>query len=99
MMHSVELTLQQQPEVLERVLRVARHRGFSIVKMNMNINADGTVKLVFDVKSERVIELLSHQLNKLIDVIDCQVAVLPVAVNTNTTAAQIVTQTKNTAQA
>ncbi|WP_144211460.1 acetolactate synthase 2 small subunit [Shewanella donghaensis] len=103
MMHSVELTLQQQPEVLERVLRVARHRGFSIVKMNMNINEDGTVKLVFDVKSERVIELLTHQLNKLIDVIDCQVAVLPAAVATNTpilaTAAQTATPTKNTVQA
>ncbi|WP_153916334.1 acetolactate synthase 2 small subunit [Shewanella sp. TC10] len=73
MMHSVELTLKQQPEVLERVLRVTRHRGFTITELTMTVNEDSTLKVNFDVQSERVIELLTHQLTKLFDVIDCQV--------------------------
>ncbi|MEZ9368691.1 acetolactate synthase 2 small subunit [Shewanella sp. 10N.286.51.B2] len=83
MMHSVELTLHNQPEVLERVLRVTRHRGFSIINMNMQLNEAGSVTLHFDVKSERVIELLTHQLNKLIDVIDCQAVTVPAAIDVN----------------
>ena len=79
MMHSVELTLKQQPEVLERVLRVTRHRGFTITKLTMILNEDSTLKVNFDVKSERVIGLLTHQLTKLFDVIDCQVIASSVA--------------------
>ncbi|GIU49046.1 MULTISPECIES: acetolactate synthase 2 small subunit [Shewanella] len=79
MMHSVELTLKQQPEVLERVLRVTRHRGFTITELTMTVNEDSTLKVNFDVKSERVIGLLTHQLTKLFDVLDCQVITSSVA--------------------
>ncbi|PMG72308.1 hypothetical protein BCU84_01910 [Shewanella sp. 10N.286.51.B7] len=73
MMHAVELRLKPQPEVLERVLRVTRHRGFTLTELTMTVNEDSTLKVNFDVESERVIGLLTHQLTKLFDVLDCQV--------------------------
>lgn len=73
MIHSLELTVQQRPEVLERVLRVTRHRGFTITQMQMRMNDDASLSLDMEVDSERAIELLSNQLNKLIDVTQCKV--------------------------
>lgn len=73
MIHSLELTVQQRPEVLERVLRVTRHRGFRIAQMQMRMNDDASLSLDMEVDSERAIELLSNQLNKLIDVTQCKV--------------------------
>lgn len=73
MIHSLELTVQQRPEVLERVLRVARHRGFRITQLQMRQNDDASLSLDMEVDSERAIELLSNQLNKLIDVTQCKV--------------------------
>ncbi len=73
MIHSLELTVQQRPEVIERVLRVVRHRGFTITQMQMRMNEDASLSLDMSVDSERAIELLSSQLNKLIDVTQCNV--------------------------
>ncbi|AQS38269.1 acetolactate synthase, small subunit [Shewanella psychrophila] len=73
MSYQLSLTLMQQPEVLERVLRVVRHRGFKVTKMNMQLEGDQSVQLAMQVESERAIELLTNQLDKLFDVIDCQV--------------------------
>jgi len=66
---------QKSPEFLERLLRVCRHRGFSV----KNINAEtGTVKQVIHVTltvcSDRHISLLTKQIEKLIGV--TQVATL-----------------------
>lgn len=74
MIHSLELTVQQRPEVIERVLRVVRHRGFTITEMQMRMNEDASLSLDMSVDSERAIELLSSQLNKLIDVTQCKVS-------------------------
>jgi acetolactate synthase II small subunit len=73
MMHALEITLQQCPEVLERVLRVTRHRGFKVTQMQMRINDDASMALNIWVEAERAIELLSNQLDKLIDVTHCKV--------------------------
>ncbi|MGL5361083.1 MAG: acetolactate synthase 2 small subunit [Shewanella sp.] len=78
MIHSLELRLQQRPEVLERVLRVTRHRGFKITQLQMRMNDDTSLSLDIQVDSERAIELLSQQLNKLIDVTQCKV-LLPIS--------------------
>ncbi|WP_076415556.1 acetolactate synthase 2 small subunit [Shewanella sp. UCD-KL12] len=72
MSYQLALTLAQRPEVLERVLRVVRHRGFTVTKMEMQV-ADDTAQLQMSVESERAIELLTNQIDKLYDVIDCQV--------------------------
>ncbi|BAJ03838.1 acetolactate synthase 2 small subunit [Shewanella violacea] len=73
MSYQLSLTLAQQPEVLERVLRVVRHRGFKVIKMDMQLDDEQGVRLAMHVESERAIELLTNQLDKLFDVIDCRV--------------------------
>ncbi|MFT5879678.1 MAG: acetolactate synthase II small subunit [Moritella sp.] len=62
-----------QPEILERILRVIRHRGFRVSAMNMaQMNDCNTVKVTVTVSSERPIDFLYKQLDKLFDVIDVQ---------------------------
>ena len=69
MEHQIELTAQHRPEVLERILRVIRHRGFTVTQMDMQL-IDDKVRLKFTVKSDRTLELLVSQLEKLPDVIE-----------------------------
>ncbi|WP_297931862.1 acetolactate synthase 2 small subunit [uncultured Aggregatibacter sp.] len=69
MEHQIELTAQHRPEVLERILRVIRHRGFTVTQMDMQL-IDGKVRLKFTVKSDRTLDLLVNQLEKLPDVIE-----------------------------
>ena len=69
MEHQIELTAQHRPEVLERILRVVRHRGFTVTQMDMQLIND-KVRLKFTVKSDRTLELLVSQLEKLPDVIE-----------------------------
>jgi len=60
--------------VLERILQVTRYRGFLIDGINADVNTGtniGTIKLM--VRSERPIELLVDQINKLIDIKDVKV--------------------------
>lgn len=73
MIYSIALTVHQRPEVLERVLRVARHRGFKVTRLNMQLNENNTSVVDMVAESERAAGLLSNQLEKLIDVIECQV--------------------------
>jgi acetolactate synthase II small subunit len=57
------------PETLERVLRVVRHRGFQICAMNMETAADArNINIELTVASQRPVELLFSQLSKLVDV-------------------------------
>ena len=69
MEHQIDLTAQHRPEVLERILRVVRHRGFTVTNMDMQL-IDGKVRLKFTVKSDRTLDLLVSQLEKLPDVME-----------------------------
>lgn len=69
MEHQIELTAQHRPEVLERILRVVRHRGFTVTQMDMQL-IDDKVRLKFTVKSDRTLELLVSQLEKIYDVVE-----------------------------
>ena len=69
MEHQIDLTAQHRPEVLERILRVVRHRDFTVTQMDMQL-IDDKVRLKFTVKSDRTLELLVSQLEKLPDVIE-----------------------------
>jgi acetolactate synthase II small subunit len=71
--YSVAINVQQQPEVLERVLRVVRHRGFKVTSLQMQLNENNTTSIDMSVQSDRAIALLTNQIIKLIDVLDCQV--------------------------
>ena len=55
--YKLELVARHRPEVLERILRVARHRGFTVTTMEMTV------------RSDRTLELLVNQLVKLLDVL------------------------------
>lgn len=67
--YTFDLIAQHRPEVLERVLRVIRLRGFTVTNMDM-ILVDTQVQLKITVKSVRTFDLLVNQLAKLPDVIE-----------------------------
>ncbi|KAE9527187.1 acetolactate synthase 2 small subunit [Testudinibacter aquarius] len=68
-MKQYQLTLQAQwrPEVLERVLRVVRHRGYCVSQLHMTSTTE-QICLDFSVMTERPIDALINQLDKLFDV-------------------------------
>ena len=53
--YTFELTAQYRPEVLERVLRVIRLRGFTVTNMDMAL-VDTQVRLKITVKSDRTFD-------------------------------------------
>lgn len=60
--------------VLERILQVTRYRGFLINGINAKVNTGthiGTIELM--ISSDRPIELLVDQINKLIDIKEVKV--------------------------
>lgn len=61
----------KRPEVLERLLRVMRHRGFEVCRFNADV-AGSEVLIQVTVQSERDKALLVNQLIKLPDVLDIQ---------------------------
>lgn len=63
--YTLKVSLNSSPEVLERVLRVARHRGFKVELMSWN---DSLGDLEITVSSNRALHLLVNQLEKLTDV-------------------------------
>ena len=67
--YTFELTAQHRPEVLERILRVIRLRGFTVTNMDMAL-VDTQVQLKITVKSDRTLDLLVNQLAKLPDVLE-----------------------------
>ena len=67
--YTFELIAQHRPEVLERVLRVIRLRGFTVTNMDMAL-VDTQVQLKITVKSDRTFDLLVNQLAKLPDVME-----------------------------
>ena len=67
--YTFDLIAQHRPEVLERVLRVIRLRGFTVTNMDMAL-VDTQVQLKITVKSDRTFDLLVNQLAKLLDVIE-----------------------------
>lgn len=69
MNHQLTLTTTDAPAMLERLLRVVRHRGFAIKALNMTPAATSQqMQIELTVASERPISSLQSQLNKLYDV-------------------------------
>ena len=67
--YTFDLIAQHRPEVLERVLRVIRLRGFTVTNMDMTL-VESQVQLNITVKSDRTFDLLLNQLAKLPDVLN-----------------------------
>lgn len=67
--HQLSLITGSRPEVVERILRVVRHRGYALRQMNMeSLPNSSSLRIAVTVESERPIQLLQSQLDKLIDV-------------------------------
>lgn len=71
--HSLFIKAKFCPEVIERILRVIRHRGFKLYALNTllyNTPNQQQINIFITVISDKTINLLHTQLNKLIDVND-----------------------------
>ncbi|CAM3905030.1 acetolactate synthase 2 small subunit [Avibacterium endocarditidis] len=68
-MQQYELSIRanRRPETLERLLRVMRHRGFEVIKLQTE-SQQQEIAFHVVVQSERAVELLVNQLVKLPDV-------------------------------
>jgi acetolactate synthase II small subunit len=67
--HQLSIEARFRPEILERILRVVRHRGFQVCAMNMASAANAeNINIEMTVASQRSVDLLSSQLSKLMDV-------------------------------
>ncbi|MFA9499340.1 acetolactate synthase 2 small subunit [Mannheimia sp. E30BD] len=67
--YQLSIKANKRPETLERILRVIRHRGFEVKSLNVEAN-DATFELKLILVSNRQLSLLTHQLEKLFDVIE-----------------------------
>lgn len=67
--YQIQIEAKYRPEVIERILRVVRHRGFRICKMQMDTGpCQKLVYLNLNLCSVRAIELLTQQLDKIFEV-------------------------------
>lgn len=67
--YQLNITADDKQVVLERILQVARYRGFLINGINAQVNTQNNIGVIeLLVSSERPIELLVDQINKLIDI-------------------------------
>ena len=68
--HTLVIDAHDKPELVERILRVVRHRGFTLRTLDMHHRQDGqnNVQIRLTVESTRSIDTLYHQLDKLWDI-------------------------------
>ena len=72
--HQLTISAHNQPALLERIFRVIRHRGFTVDRFTMEqIDETQSIDIEAVVSSERAIEHLFHQLDKLWDVTHVEV--------------------------
>ncbi|MGY4026447.1 acetolactate synthase 2 small subunit [Aeromonas rivuli] len=65
--NTLEIHAKSRPEVMERVLRVVRHRGFNLNALHMEQDCQ-QLRITVTVESTRPIAQLWSQLVKLVDV-------------------------------
>nr|WP_246490924.1 acetolactate synthase 2 small subunit [Chitinivorax tropicus] len=64
----MSLSVLDRAGALERLLRVARHRGFILREMTASRHESGVLNIVVEVESDRQPMLLASQWSKLPDV-------------------------------
>ncbi|KID58974.1 acetolactate synthase [Pseudoalteromonas luteoviolacea] len=67
MKHQLTVAVKNQSVAVERFLRVARHRGFRLMQLQLE-GHDELFHVKMTVDSDKPIYLLTSQLNKLVDV-------------------------------
>lgn len=73
MKHQLKVEVKNQSVAVERFLRVVRHRGFSLLQLQLEA-VDDKYFVNMTVDSDRPIHLLTLQLVKLIDVHQVELA-------------------------
>ena len=67
--HVIQFSANNQAELLERVFKTVRHRGFNVVDSKISLDADTNLFYVeLCVAGARRVEYLTKQLQKLWDV-------------------------------
>ncbi|TEA26416.1 acetolactate synthase 2 small subunit [Candidatus Schmidhempelia bombi] len=69
-LNQLTIIAHNQLGILERILRVIRHRGGRITAINMQLRESNIININIVLESQRPIELLKKQLIKLVDVIN-----------------------------
>lgn len=69
MQHVLTIRATNTPTIIERLLQVTRYRGYQLLGLEFSsvINSPG-LEIILTVSSEKPIQLLTNQLNKLHDV-------------------------------
>lgn len=67
MMHTFKILTSNQTAVIERLLRVVRHRGFFLKSLDVQ-SSDDEYNITITIESERAASLLVNQLKKLYDI-------------------------------
>jgi len=76
MNNTLIIEAKNSPEFLERLLRVCRHRGFTLNHIDAKVNVQHkTIRMNLTVCSDREISLLTKQIEKVVGVIE--VTLLP----------------------
>ena len=65
--YEIEMLLDNQPAVLERVLQVVRYRQFHLESLQMQPDGQDKLTVNMKVSSQQSINILTSQLNKLYD--------------------------------
>lgn len=69
MLHTLNITATNTPAVIERLLQVTRYRGYQLLGLEFNAKANSSgLEITLTVSSEKPIQLLTSQLNKLHDI-------------------------------
>lgn len=67
--HTLRITAENQPTVMEKLLQVTRYRGFIVTGMTMFPDTEqAKLTIELSVQSKNSIEHLQYQLHKLIDI-------------------------------
>ncbi|MEO3879441.1 acetolactate synthase 2 small subunit [Rheinheimera fenheensis] len=75
MNHTLNITASNTPAVVERLLQVTRYRGYQLTGLQMTPRADSrSVTIKLSVSSDKPIQLLTNQLNKLYDIQQLELA-------------------------
>jgi acetolactate synthase II small subunit len=68
MTHSFNMIANDQPAMLERILRVVRHRGFALQSIHFEHQNEQQVAISLTVTGTRPVGILHTQLDKLYDI-------------------------------
>lgn len=74
MNHVLNITANNTPAVVERLLQVTRYRGYHLTGLEMRPRSDRSVTITLSVQGDKPIHLLTSQLHKLYDVVQLELA-------------------------